>query len=80
MISSRPAMSRMAATDLGRDAEAELRREARRPQHPQRVVAEGLLRRARRAQDARGEVVQAAVQVDEGVRRPPVGQGRPPSR
>jgi hypothetical protein len=59
--------------DLGATAKPSCARSAR-AQHAQRVVAEGLLRRAGRAQDAGREVVQAAVQVDEGVRRPPVGQ------
>ncbi len=56
------------------DREAQLRGEAGRPQHAQRVVTERALRRAWRPQDAGGEVVEPAVRVDEGLRRLPVRQ------
>jgi hypothetical protein len=65
---------------LGHDGEAELAGEAGGPQHPQRVVAEGVLRPARGAQPLRRQVVQPAVRVDEGVRRPASPAARPPSR
>ena len=65
-IESVPARSVIGGTHLGRDVEAELRGETRRPHHPQRVVGEGLLR-ARPACVSRrcDEVGEPAVDVDE---------------
>jgi hypothetical protein len=57
--------------DVGGDGEVELRCEARRPQHPQRVVGEGALRPHRGPQHSLVEVAQTAERVGERVR----GQG-----
>ena len=51
--------------DLGGDGEVQLRGEAGAAHHAQRVVGEGVLRCAGRADDAGGEVREAAVRVDE---------------
>ncbi|CAG6393505.1 conserved hypothetical protein [Actinacidiphila cocklensis] len=60
---------------LGGDLEVQLRREAGRTQHPQRVVGEGRLGGAGSAQQPGSEVVQAAVGVDEVVARQPHRHG-----
>jgi hypothetical protein len=73
-MSSRPAIARIASTTSGATVKPSWLAKRRGPQHPQRVVAEGVLRPARGAQPLRSEVVQPAVRVDEGVRGPPVRQ------
>ncbi len=57
--------------DVGVQPDPELGGEPRGPHHPQRVVVEGLLGAHRGAQDARGEVGQAAERVDERQRGHP---------
>ena len=63
MISIRLGHPRHGGDHLGCDDEAELRGEPRRPQHPQRVVGEGVLGRARRAEQPLRQVDHAAVRV-----------------
>ncbi|CAM5229218.1 hypothetical protein STENM223S_04725 [Streptomyces tendae] len=55
--------------DLRSHLEVELRGEACRPHHPERIVREGVLRSPRRAQHAGSEVVEPAVRVDEHLLR-----------
>ena len=57
------------------DVEAELGRESSRPHHPQRVVAEGVLRCTGCAQHPLDEVAQTAVRVDELPRWQPQRHG-----
>ena len=76
MISIRSAIAVIAATTVGVDGEAELGGEPGGPHHPQRVVGEGVLGRAGRAQHPVRQVDHPAVRVDELARR----AAAPPSR